>query len=96
MWSRSKGDTMAHITFTSKEHSFEVETSIVLAAIDDGEKGTKQLCAIDGASWVDITGAIGTLLDLVDSLSERFPHYRMLAETVRQAREIEKEEGKNG
>lgn len=85
---------MAHIKFSNEKDTFEIETSVVFAAIDDGENGTKALCAIDGASGIEVTAAIGTLLDLVDSITERYPHYRRLAEMVRQARDIEKEEGK--
>lgn len=85
---------MAHVTITTKRESFVIETSVVFAVIDAGKGCTKQLCVIESASTIEVVAAIGSLLDLVDMLTERYPKFRLMAETARQARDIEKEEEK--
>ena len=85
---------MAHIKFERGKDNFDVETTVFFGVIDAREKGSRSICAIDEASAIDVTAAIAALLDLVDTITERYPHFRVTAEAARQARDIEKEEGK--
>lgn len=78
------------ITRGNGEDAVDCETSVIVAIPDAGEDGTKATVVIEEATTIKIAA----LLDLVDTITERYPAFRVKAEAARQARDIEKEEGK--
>ena len=85
---------MLHITIVKDgKTALDLDTSIIIAAIDAGDKGTQNFVCFDNASSIDIASAIASVLWRIKTLEKSYPLERRMAEYAVQHRELEEEGG---
>ena len=86
---------MLHITITKDgKTELDLDTSVIIAAVDVGDKGTQNFVCFDRASSVDIAASMASVLWKIKTLGEgKYGIERLMAESAIQARELD-EEGK--
>lgn len=85
---------MLHITIVKDgKTELGLDTSAIIAAIDAGEKGTRNFICFDHASTVDIAACIASVLWKIKTRGDEYVLPRQMAEFAIQAREL-REEGK--
>lgn len=85
---------MLHITITKDgKTELDLDTSVIIAAIDKGDDGTQNFVCFDRASSVKIAAGIASVLWKIKTLEKSYPLERRMAEYAVQNRELD-EEGK--
>lgn len=83
---------MLHITIVRDgKTELDLDTSVIIAAIDAGKKGTQNFVCFDHASSVDIAASIASVLWKIKKLGDNYSLERQMAEFVIQARELGEE-----